>query len=217
MARNCNDNIAGNTVGLQGTWVAGRSWMMIIAGIRSTHSKRRARFRLCQDATLFRSSRIVRSRDNSHSWEFSLTYVLSRKDLKTSAGPVFAVEDWRRYRSSSLVNASGCIQKTYRWRTRPNPRPFQSQNSKFQSSIYSRSRLGITDSFTTLVHFDNIFFLLKQDLWPFLIETDNLTRRSCRGCRSTTARSHSREEIVPFISTPHPARIVFTRGFGKTN
>jgi len=36
------------------------------------------------------------------------TYVLSRKDLKSLAGIVFVVEDWRKYRPS-FVNASDCI------------------------------------------------------------------------------------------------------------
>lgn len=146
---------------------------MIIAAIRSTHSKRRT-FQIMP--TLFRNSRIIHSRDNSHSWEFSRTYVLSRKDLKTWAGLVFAVEDWRRYRSSSLVNASGCIQKTYRWRTRANPRFLVRFNNRIRNSnllfICDRGWASLPVLWLSRTLITLFFFWLEQDLCPFLIKND---------------------------------------------
>lgn len=142
--------------------------MMIIAAIRSTHSKRRTFQIMPRRNAPSQNSRIAIR--NSRGFSLASTYV-SWKDLKNLAGLVGAVEGWRRCRPSSLVNAFGCNQKTSRWRTRANPPISVRSNEaefKFQSAIYLRSRLNVAGG-TTLAYFD-IFRFAKTRSLPFLIE-----------------------------------------------
>jgi len=148
--------------------------MMIIVTKRSTHSKR---VKLRQDAMIrpFMTWRnafaFCNSRDNSHSWVFMFSHFDLRVIAKRS-------KKFGRYRlcSRGLAQISAIFCKRFRLYSEveslKNARttlpvshsPFVwITKSKFQSSIYLRTRLSVADGCATFAHFDNIFFWLGQD------------------------------------------------------